>query len=537
LVKSVQDFCTAHPDCRVLVTSRIKPYENKTYQLDDLPVVTLAKLDTDRIERFLHNWYAERARVEPDKAAKAATDRDRLLRSFSERPALHEMAETPLLLTMLAAVNAWAGLPESRAEIYDKCVEQLLWEWEKRKEDGDGAFVALDDLLVEPGKQRADVDRVLWQMTFEAHRQSGSQAATLPISGVESRLAALHPHKYNGVAWARRVVDLMSQRGGLLADNGVGGFVFPHTSLQEYLAARWLIEEKERVSEAAQLAEVDTWREVILLACGYLTWQGRYSDAQALVHELIAGRLAMPDDIHRLLVAGMAWQEFDPSRATTNTGKALLERIPAELTSAMQDARVPAVYRRNAGLLAAELGALPDDLDDLVAVPGTDLRMGKYPVTNTQFKRFVDAGGYKAESERRWWSEEGRKYKQKYGYRAPWSFGARRFSGSTQPAIVSWYEAEAYCAWLAAARQHGDIGAGETVRLPTQAEWEAAARNGQAAPADKDADYPWRGPFASDRANTQESSLGQTTPVHMYPQGATPGGIHDLAGNVWEWTG
>ncbi|MCB0055166.1 MAG: hypothetical protein KDE24_37055, partial [Caldilinea sp.] len=107
------------------------------------------------------------------------------------------------------------------------------------------------------------------------------------------------------------------------------GFVFPHTSLQEYLAARWLIEEKERVSEAAQLAEVDTWREVILLACGYLTWQGRYSDAQALVHELIAGRLAMPDDIHRLLVAGMAWQEFDPSRATTNTGKALLERIPA----------------------------------------------------------------------------------------------------------------------------------------------------------------------------------------------------------------
>lgn len=537
VLESVEAFCTEYRQCAVLVTSRIKPYENPAYQLAGLPALRLDDLDGARIERFIARWYGETERIKATCAGGPEEAGRRLRVALETRPKLREMAGRPLLLTMLARVNARRGLPESRAELYHECVEQLLWEWEKRKEDGDGAFVALDDLLVEPGKQRADVDRVLWQMTFEAHRQSGSQAATLPISGVESRLAALHPHKYNGVAWARRVVDLMSQRGGLLADNGVGGFAFPHTSLQEYLAARWLIEEKERVSEAAQLAEVDTWREVILLACGYLTWQGRYSDAQALVHELIAGRLAMPDDIHRLLVAGMAWQEFDPSRATTNTGKALLERIPAELTRAMQDARVPAVYRRNAGLLAAELDALPDDLDDLVAVPGTDLRMGKYPVTNAQFQRFVDAGGYAAVNEERWWSEEGRKYKQQWGWQAPRSFGDRRFSGSTQPAIVSWYEAEAYCAWLAATRAHGDIGAGETVRLPTQAEWEAATRNGQPVPAKADEDYPWRGPFDTDWANTQESSLGQTTPVHMYAQGATRAGIHDLAGNVWEWTG
>ena len=51
--------------------------------------------------------------------------------------------------------------------------------------------------------------------------------------------------------------------------------------------------------------------------------------------------------------------------------------------------------------------------------------------------------------------------------------------------------------------------------------------------------YPWRGPFANWRANTeeqQETDLKQTSPVHMYPGGATVEGVYDLAGNVWEWT-
>ena len=74
------------------------------------------------------------------------------------------------------------------------------------------------------------------------------------------------------------------------------------------------------------------------------------------------------------------------------------------------------------------------------------------------------------------------------------------------------------------------------MRLPTQAEWEQAARHGDPAPADAAIDYPWRGPFASWRANTKESDLDQTTPVHMYPDGRTAGGVWDMSGNAWEWT-
>ena len=64
----------------------------------------------------------------------------------------------------------------------------------------------------------------------------------------------------------------------------------------------------------------------------------------------------------------------------------------------------------------------------------------------------------------------------------------------------------------------------------------AAARGGRPTPADESLDYPWRGPFDPAFANTEESKLEQTSPVHLYPQGVTADGVWDMAGNVWEWT-
>ena len=97
---------------------------------------------------------------------------------------------------------------------------------------------------------------------------------------------------------------------------------------------------------------------------------------------------------------------------------------------------------------------------------------------------------------------------------------------------VSWYEAEAYCNWLTARwRTDNTIAETAIVRLPTRAEWEAAARNKHGK------EYPWGSDeFDPTHANTEESNLGQTSPVHMYPTGQSRDGVWDLSGNIFEWT-
>lgn len=89
---------------------------------------------------------------------------------------------------------------------------------------------------------------------------------------------------------------------------------------------------------------------------------------------------------------------------------------------------------------------------------------------------------------------------------------------------VSYEDAVAFAAW----RSKRD---GVTYRLPTEEEWEYAARNG-----DKDNLYPWGNTWAAGRAATAEAGVGKEQPVGTYPQGANRWGVQDLIGNVWEWT-
>jgi formylglycine-generating enzyme required for sulfatase activity len=122
-----------------------------------------------------------------------------------------------------------------------------------------------------------------------------------------------------------------------------------------------------------------------------------------------------------------------------------------------------------------------------------------------------------------------------------------RYNQPTQPVVgVTWFEAAAYCAWLeeqlqaahAPLRVWRDGGVVEvdgdfetiSVRLPSEAAWEKAARGGRGRV------YPWGRRWRADRANTWEGHVLRPTPVGVYPRGINVLGMHDMAGNVWEWT-
>lgn len=541
IVESVDAFCAERPSCRVLVTCRIKPYEQPAYRLKETPDFTLAPLDDPRIERFLRNWYGEMARTGASSPDKAEADREQLQAALAQRPDLREMAEIPLLATMLARVNARSGLPDNRADLYHECVEQLLWEWEAAKSREGGERAGLVDLLQADGVglKRGDVERVLWEMTFAAHAQSGAESADLPADALRAKLAAIHPQRHDGWAWADQVVALMAERSGLLVDTGVGTFSFPHRTFQEYLAARWLLEQADCPQQAARLAGSDTWREVVLLACGYATSNSAYNTTQAILFELLGdGGFATEEARRRLLVAGQGWLEFGPHRAVGATGERLKREMPPLLTRLMQSRDVPPKERLEAGLILADLHILPEDLDEFVELPPTEtvpyaFRIGKYPVTNAQYRRFVEAGGY--DEGQPWWTEKAVAELDQYA--VDWRAGPRYledadFNHSTQPVVgVSWYECVAYCVWLTGElRRKGKINSEAEVRLPTEAEWERVARSVHSQ------EYPWGGGFDPSSANTAESKLDRTSPVHQYPGGATPEGVWDLAGNVYEWT-
>jgi formylglycine-generating enzyme required for sulfatase activity len=130
--------------------------------------------------------------------------------------------------------------------------------------------------------------------------------------------------------------------------------------------------------------------------------------------------------------------------------------------------------------------------------------IARTPVTVDEFVCFVQSGGAKP---RQSWG----------GDRPPAGHGLHPMVN------IGWDDAAAYCTWLTTQT-------GLPFRLPSEAEWERAARGATCHR------WPWGDEFDPSRANTCEAGRGSTTPVDTYPHGASPFGILDMAGNAWEWT-
>lgn len=153
-----------------------------------------------------------------------------------------------------------------------------------------------------------------------------------------------------------------------------------------------------------------------------------------------------------------------------------------------------------------------------------DFSLGKFPITNAHYRLFVSDGGY---GDRAWWDGPAWDWLQTRGgsERRPEHWSDARYCGENQPLVgVTFYEATAYARWLTA-RSNG----ARTFRLPTVAEWQAAARGASGRL------FPWGDEPEADRCNCWHADdLGLTSPVGIYPAGATPEGLHDLAGCVSE---
>ena len=149
-----------------------------------------------------------------------------------------------------------------------------------------------------------------------------------------------------------------------------------------------------------------------------------------------------------------------------------------------------------------------------------DYWIGKTEVTNAQFRPFVDGDGY---TDPAYWTAAGWAWQQENKITQPAYWNDAQWNGADYPVVgVSWFEAVAYCRWLS--KQTGI-----EFRLPSEAEWEKAARGTEGWI------YPWGNTWDTKLANSSEAGLNLTTPVGTYPTGVSPYGALDMAGNVWEW--
>lgn len=225
-----------------------------------------------------------------------------------------------------------------------------------------------------------------------------------------------------------------------------------------------------------------------------------------------------------------------------------------------------------ASAYVSEINSTDVDLDlyRFIQIPPTEevpysFYIGKYPVTNAQYERFLNAPDFAEKS--LWvnfpkynedciligkWGSEGWDWLQnetkESGYPLKpkhWDDEAFGISNPDNPVVgITWYESNAYCNWLM--KHWGELNESRAnsglrikqIRLPLDFEWTAAA--GGENPEDR---YPWDSTrkVTTDekeivrRANIAQSNIGHTTPVNAYLRGASPLGVMDMAGNVWEW--
>lgn len=584
-VKSaIEKFAGANRALRIVVTCRPYAYQNDAWQLQEFDSQTLAPFDKKQIAKFARLWYAVIGPREGLSASEIENKISELLDAIQQRVQLQVLAEQPLLLTLMAALNVHGKLPEDRADLYDKTVELLLDEWQKGKDGGLRQYHITVNKLQE----------VLAQVAYDAHlrqwQQHDRKSDAVADIAREDLRDALAPACGGSVDDADKLIAYMQTRAGLLLPQGQKTYTFPHRSFQEFMAASHALNSPEFPNDLVALVKQDAawWREVYLFAAGRIR-PTKYPSAVNLVNTLW-GIGAMPphetqldaQNATRLLFAAQAAADIQLQHNAHKyeNYRHTLQHLQNSLVAILESLTLATPQRVEAGVL---LGKLDDprpgvSFPPLLAgeglgerflfceIPPGAFRMGskddpqaypdeqpqftfnipytyyitRYPITNAQFNAFVDdSEGYAKD---KWWTQAGLKWR---GTRERNEQYGGVFNLSNHPVVgVTWYEAAAFCKWLGEKLKaqseklkvwrNGQIETMSfellTCRLPSEAEWEKAARGMEDARI-----YPWNDKLTTEHANYDETKIGATSAVGAFPLGTSPYGVLDMSGNVWEW--
>jgi len=587
----INGIVLSYPKCPILITCRTIDYEIEIKRhVNGFSVRVLAELTNKQINRFVTHWYRALADGGRRTVQQAAEHARALARALAARPDLMGLARNPLLLTVMALVHANKGrLPDSRTLLYYECIELLLLRWRQSKGEHD----VLTRLGLSQFRG-SDLLALMARLGFSAQSLSNrspeeaSHPAELRAAEVIQILAdGFAPYdEENKYSLASILLRALNRGNGLLLQRGPDVYAFPHRTFQEFLAGYHLLGQRDYLKLCIDRAKLTYWHEVLLLMTGYQILASRDFEKPLVLAEKLLARAPHEQVLAGeilILIGRERAQEYDVALLTPGHiwEKAYLKLLELASSGSAIDASLRVRAGRSAGILSygvlqassqpqsAPLFSdkripfsvlnLPSQNDDwwLPAVGQYwcsieasgfwvgddtevgmlrqeympyDYEIGRFPITNAEFARFIVDLGY---SNSRWWSESGLRHIYQSKWRYPRYFDDQSFNNATQAVVgISWYEAQAYCAWLTQmGLDHGWLEKGDVIRLPTALEWQRAARH-----TDKRR-YPWgdRSPTFED-ANYQMNRIGSPSPIGCFPGGTAMCGAEDMVGNVWEWT-
>ncbi len=546
VARLVESFTCAYPGCRYAVTSRIVGYTGAARLGEGYVATTVQDFTLADVAQFLTNWHrlvaiGQMAPGEPAEAYAAEQTRQ-LLAAIRASERIRELAINPLMLTVIAMVHRdRVKLPDRRAELYAEAVDVLLGKWEEAKGAKEAAILP-DGRPFETGDKRLMLQALALAMHEAQKKEWGVEELR---HWLVERFAAIVSDARAVEGVVGRFLDVIRERTGLLVARGEGVYAFSHLTFQEYLAALAAAGRDDYVAYTLARVPDPWWREVILLEAGFLSTQSQERTTRLI--RAIADLREETEPYHNLVLAAQCLRNVGEGRIPGNLESQVRRQLRAELDTVppkgvlgslqvlfTRGITATALARRRLAAARAldAIGGVrfwspPYGEPEWITVPAGEFWMGsesgaadekpvhrvyldayqiaRVPVTNAQYQIFLEQTGHRAPEP---W-QEGRPLKDE---------------GSHPVATISWYDAIAYCEWLSRVT-------GKQVTLPSEAQWEKAARG-----AKDQRVYPWGDAFEVARCNSRELGLDGTSPVGIFTEGCSPYGALDMAGNVWEWT-
>jgi formylglycine-generating enzyme required for sulfatase activity/energy-coupling factor transporter ATP-binding protein EcfA2 len=561
-LRAVGAFAERYGKTSLVLTCRSRAFTDELGSCLDWPVETLAPFTLGQVRHFVPAWYGELVAAGQLTEEQAGRLSDELIDTVVDNQRLRSMAETPLLLTLMALLLFRRGtLPRDRPRLYEEILELLLGQWDKVR---DGQSLA--EVIGRPDWTSERLRPLLDRLSYEAHRAGSSMDGRGRLERGRIRDALIDFFEAANVPepWgaARRCLHYFEQRSGLLVPDGAESYVFAHLTLQEHCAGRHLLLSRDAVRQVLDLRDQDRWREPIFLGLGVVQATNPYLVEKVLRTLIDQSKDDVAKPVARwyrdLILAAELGNDRD--WAYLREQEVDVKKLQADLRTGLVDLLadpnqpLPTAERVRAGFLLGDLGdprfpvtvvewqaelaraGEPDSYfcrvepgeyiigssDDDPDADDTEkpqhrftlthpLLIARYPITNAQWQAWVAQGGQPS-----------------------YSANDPDHNRPNQAIVgVNQLMSEAFCAWLTE-RLAGALPPGWVLRLPTEQEWEAAARGGDARR------YPWGDDWRDDHAATEEDRETRgwrwNLPVGCYPAGAAPCGALDMAGNVWEWT-